>query len=104
MPVAWNRLPEIAAGVGPKIEKAVRAAAFATQSVAQQMAPVDTGNLRGSIRAEPLSAIEYRVVASAEYAVYVELGTSKMAAQPYLDPALRRTFPILVTALGRLLA
>lgn len=104
MPVAWNNLPEIAAGVGPKIEKAVRAAAFATQSVAQQSAPVDTGNLRGSIRAEAVSPIEYRVVASAEYSVYVELGTHKMAAQPFLDPALRRTFPILMRSLGRLLA
>jgi hypothetical protein len=33
--------------------------------------------------------VEYRVGTNVEYAVYVEFGTSKMRAQPYLRPAVK---------------
>ena len=50
--------------------------------------PVDTGNLRDSIKYsidenEPAVLIGTNV----EYAPYVEFGTVKMQAQPYLRPA-----------------
>jgi HK97 gp10 family phage protein len=54
-------------------------------------APVDTGRLRASIThdmdasALPLWA---KVGTNVEYAPYQEFGTSKMAAHPYLGPAL----------------
>ncbi len=49
--------------------------------------PVDTGRLRASIEvsADGNSA---SVTAGAPYAAYVEFGTWKMAAQPFLTPAL----------------
>lgn len=54
---------------------------------AQAIVPVDTGDLRRSIKH---TVVEDTVVISAEedYAMEVEFGTSKMAAQPYLRPAL----------------
>lgn len=57
------------------------------------LAPVDTGELRDSItyevrRTETTFAIV--VLAGAEHALYVELGTSRMSAQPYLRPVLDR--------------
>lgn len=55
---------------------------------AQRYAPVDTGELRGSIEAEAPIGNTVRIVARADYAAHVELGTSRMAAQPYLRPAL----------------
>lgn len=54
---------------------------------AQRVVPVDSGDLRRSIHAEVNSAGLF-VVADEEYAAEVELGTSKMAAQPFLRPAL----------------
>jgi hypothetical protein len=61
---------------------------------AQQKAPVDTGQLRNSGfyemeqdsagEGEPLSSV---LGFTAEHAAVVELGSSKMAAQPYLVPA-----------------
>lgn len=54
--------------------------------------PVKTGRLRDSIVAETptMGGDEIRCVISAntEYALYVEMGTYKMKARPYLKPAL----------------
>lgn len=55
---------------------------------AQRFAPVDTGRLRESIHITDDGGDERTITAEADYAVYVEEGTSKMAAQPFLRPAL----------------
>ena len=54
---------------------------------ARQIVPVDTGALKSSIeiRQESLKA---HIGSDLHYAGYVEAGTSKMSAQPYLRPAL----------------
>jgi len=54
----------------------------------QRLCPVDTGKLRESITVE-LDEDSGTIVGSSDvrYAGYVELGTSKMAAQPYMAPA-----------------
>lgn len=54
---------------------------------AKRIVPVDTGELHDSIHTE-VSDQGMFVVASADHAVFVEQGTSKMAAQPYLRPAM----------------
>jgi HK97 gp10 family phage protein len=61
------------------------------QNEARRLAPVDTGRLRASIIAKdgtdsrgPYVLIGTNVA----YAPFVEYGTSKSAAQPYLRPAL----------------
>lgn len=61
---------------------------------AQRFVPVDTGELRDSIHVEPPHGRTVRIVATADYAAYVEDGTSRMAAQPYLKPALYRVRPL----------
>ena len=65
---------------------------------AQQLVPVDTGRLRDSIRVNELGPRSYSVGPGdeVEYAEYVEFGTSRMAAQPYMRPAAelaRQEFP-----------
>lgn len=63
------------------------AAAERIADFARDLVPVDTGYLQSSIKAVHLSKYS-QVVANAKYAGYVEFGTWKMAAQPYLRPAL----------------
>src|SRR5690242_12914846 len=55
--------------------------------IAQSLAPVKTGALKGSLK---LIVNDDSVVIGSDldYSVYVELGTSKMQARPYLMPAL----------------
>lgn len=59
---------------------------------AQRFAPVDTGLLKSSIAADSVThgptGWSVRVWARTHYAVFVENGTSRMRARPYLRPAL----------------
>ncbi len=53
---------------------------------AREIVPVRTGRLRDSIEVSA-TAWGWSLGASAPYASYVEFGTSRQAAQPYLAPA-----------------
>lgn len=54
---------------------------------AKRIVPWRTGNLCRSIKSEKVGESEYRVAAEADYAYWVEYGTSKMREQPYMRPA-----------------
>jgi HK97 gp10 family phage protein len=68
-------------------EKMIASATLATEDQAVQLAPVDTGNLRGSISHRFAGSLEGVVFTSVEYAPYIEYGTRKMRAQPFMRPA-----------------
>lgn len=57
---------------------------------AQRLVPVATGKLRSRTFTEQDDDTTGRLVADTEYAKHVELGTSKMAAQPFMRPAVMR--------------
>jgi HK97 gp10 family phage protein len=58
-------------------------------ALSRGVAPVRTGFLRGSIFREVIeSELSLTFGATAPYASYVEFGTRRMAAEPYLRPAL----------------
>ncbi len=69
------------------IEAIVAAGAEAVAQSARDMCPVDTGKLQSSINVST-NASSAEISADTDYAAYVEFGTSKMAAQPYLVPSL----------------
>lgn len=78
-------------------EQAVAESGRAMERGMKMLAPVDTGALRDSIRHE----VEGTTVRAGpgrevDYALFVEFGTSRMAAQPYVRPvaeAERHLFP-----------
>ena len=80
---------------------AVRKTGLDVEADAKSFAPVDTGNLMNSIttRFSPLRA---EVVATADYAVFVELGTTRMAEQPFMRPAAARRAPGFIKAIEQL--
>ncbi len=57
------------------------------EAYASDYCPVDTGRLRASISHDTDEDTMY-LGTNVEYAPYVELGTSRMDAQPYLRPAI----------------
>ena len=58
------------------------------ETYAKELCVVDTGNLRNSITHQTDPAEKAVAIGSnVEYAPYVEMGTSRMKAQPYLRPA-----------------
>lgn len=70
---------------------------------AQAFSPVDTGNMRAGISWER-RAFEGEFGATAEYAPYVEDGTSRMAPHAFIGPAFDRQQPVFATAVEALAA
>lgn len=62
------------------------------KALAKQLVPVRTGHLRSSIYAK-ISEWVAEIGAEATYALFVEFGTYRMRAQPYLYPAIQRYLP-----------
>lgn len=71
------------------LEQAVAKTARDIAADAQAAAPVDTGALRNSVTAD-INGMEAVIGPGVHYGGYVELGTSRMRAQPYLFPAADR--------------
>ena len=57
------------------------------EGYAKMLCPVDTGRLRNSITHQQYDETTEVIGTNVEYAPFVELGTHKMAARPYLRPA-----------------
>jgi len=74
----------------PAIDAAVEAGADLIQDMAITLVPVRTGMLKSTIHVEPTGQMMERLVSAGQgitYAAYVEYGTRKMGAQPYMRPA-----------------
>lgn len=97
--VQQNDFPRIIAGMEPLADLIVAKAAHDIEREAKLRAPVDTGTLRNSIQTVRLGPASYAVVVGVDYGVHVEWGTVKMAAQPYLRPALTIVTPGFLTAM-----
>ena len=70
-------------------QAAGREAMYETADYARRIVPVRTGRLRASISPEEKDG-HMQVTVRCPYAVYVELGTRFMAAQPYLLPGVHQ--------------
>ena len=85
------RLEELVETLPDKFTKGMQDACLLVEESAVNNAPVDTGYLKGTITNKVVqngSKIEGYVYSTAEYAPYVELGTYKIGAKPFLYPAL----------------
>jgi len=85
-----QRFPEV-------VDERLRTELEGAVEVAKELVPVDSGKLRESIRLEGEN-LNYRFIADATnlrgqpYAAYLELGTVRMPAQPFMVPALEQAF------------
>lgn len=86
-----------------RASQVVRKVAFDTEADAKRLAPVDTGMLENSITtATANGGLTAAVVATASYAEYVELGTSRQSPQPFMGPATDRNTPMFYEAMAAL--
>ena len=109
--VDTSRLNRIIRRVDGNMAEVIATIGFAVERVAKELAPVDTGALRSSIYTklkagghhpdqrdgvvyvdlpEPESDLEAVIGPTVEYGIWLELGTDRMAAQPYLTPAVEQ--------------
>lgn len=79
---------EVLKGLSDAAERALTRIGLAAEGYAKKECPVDTGNLRNSITNEVVQSEKAVYIGTnVEYAAYVELGTVRTKAKPYLKPA-----------------
>jgi HK97 gp10 family phage protein len=83
-------LDRITAQMRPGAAAIIEKYGMAITGEAASNAPVDTGALKNSITSESgmTGEMTFTVKDGVEYGQFVELGTHKMASQPFLVPAL----------------
>lgn len=78
-------------GIQSAVQRALEEIGLLAEGYAKKLCPVDTGRLRNSITHDVwyggIGGNAVYVGTNVEYAPYVELGTRKQRAQPYLRPA-----------------
>lgn len=74
-------------GISAAKRRALEIIGGKAESYAKKLCPVDTGRLRNSITHQQRDENTEVIGTNVEYAPYVELGTHKMAAKPFLRPA-----------------
>lgn len=80
---------EILDALDEQIEAALTEVGMQAETYAKQLAPVDTGRLRNSLTYEVDAPNKSVTIGSAvEYAPFVENGTSRRIAKPFLRPAI----------------
>ena len=88
-----SRIPQLSAAVKQKAEAAVAKAAADIEAQAKARAPVDIGLLKNSINEREEGDLRHIVESPVHYSIYQEFGTRKMAAQPYMVPAVEFVKP-----------
>lgn len=93
--------------VGTKARDVIRKTAYDIEASAKALAPVDTGNLKSSIshtdaRIGTTGALAIEIGPTANYGIFLEVGTSRMPAQPFMGPAADRHAPSFEQAMAQL--
>ena len=79
---------EISDNIKAALLRGMEKCGLVAEGYAKKLCPVDTGNLRNSITNEVQSSEKAVYIGTnVEYAAYVELGTTRTKAKPYLKPA-----------------
>lgn len=96
--------------IGRHASLALRRATFQMEAIAKLNCPVDSGHLLSSIGPAEFSgdgrsgAMTGSVTAKANYARFVEFGTSRMAPSAFMGPAFDRAQPRFITEVGDIAA
>ena len=85
-----------------KFQQVVEIAARHVETKAKDDVPVDTGTTKNSINSSREDELAWRVGPTTEYAPFLEYGTERMIARPFLIPAVEAELPKLRDALSQL--
>ena len=83
-----RRLEDIERGMRRGAEVGRKRATEALAAKVRELAPVDTGHLRSTV-----TATDDGVIVSAMYAAWVEFGTVRIVARPFVRPAVAMVAP-----------
>ena len=89
--------------VSKRASQVVRKTAFDMEAQAKKLSPFDTGTLRNSISTTiGLGGLTAEVGPTVNYGIYLEYGTRRMPAQPYMSPAAETVTPAFIEAIEQL--
>jgi HK97 gp10 family phage protein len=94
-------LDRVRRNLKPMVAEAMANVGMEMVDLAQSIVPVDTGQLQASINSQVDIEPELNLTffADTDYAAYVEFGTSRSRAQPYMRPALDANLEKLANAI-----
>lgn len=105
--VKFTANENVASDLQEVIDKAIDAGADKMVEVSSGLAPRDTGTLADSIHKERGKGGQVFVIADPKqdrapngYALYVEQGTFRTKAQPFMMPGLKAAIPTITSQLG----
>lgn len=98
-----NGFTALAGGLRGRAHALVEQTLEAVDAHAQAIVPVRTGALKASIEHHMEGETSGVVSAGASYAAYVEYGTVRAPAQPYMHPAFDAAQPAFEAGLAKLL-
>jgi HK97 gp10 family phage protein len=102
--VVSNRLPQMPALIRTAVIQEVSKATLDVEAKSKALAPVKTGLLRRSIHSVfENGGLTGLVGPSVLYGKFVEFGTRRMGARPYMRPAAEQVLPKFVDAVKRAL-
>lgn len=84
--VRQDNTEEVLDALADQVEVGLEKIGLVAEGYAKRLCPVDTSRLRDSITHTTDSKAAY-IGTNVDYAVYVEMGTVRTPAQPYLKPA-----------------
>ncbi|MEK6479608.1 HK97-gp10 family putative phage morphogenesis protein [Catalinimonas sp. 4WD22] len=90
--------------VKEQVKKEFQMATLEVETKAKQRVPVDTGRLRSSIQSDFSNIGKFltRVFTNVEYSKWIEFGSSRMKAKPFLNPAFQEVKAKLINNLKRI--
>jgi HK97 gp10 family phage protein len=93
--MTWRINPEqLSSRARQYVKDVVRKTGYDVEAEAKGVVPVDTGNLKNSIQTEVVSDFEVTIgPRNVDYDMYVEFGTTRQSAQPYMTPAAETNRP-----------
>lgn len=89
--------------VDQAVSQEINRSSLRTEKRAKQLAPWDTGWMSNSIYSWMTQVLRAEVISPADYSIYVEEGTRNMMAQPFMAPALKAEYPVLMKNLNKLM-
>ncbi|MDT2805243.1 HK97 gp10 family phage protein [Vagococcus lutrae] len=94
-----NKPKQIQQAVGKEVNRS----ALRVERKAKQLAAWDTGWMANNIYASMIKVGKAEVVSPVEYSLYVEKGTRYQISQPFMFPALKADYPLLMKNLNKLM-
>lgn len=86
-----NWLDDASKKIETEVIRATETRAYQIEADSKRNTPVDTGRLRGSINTDiENGGLRALIGTNIDYAPFVELGTSRQPAQPFLFPAFEK--------------